>query len=227
MQTDTGVNMVDMEKKKMESMAKSASKLAELHRILTSKRSGKFRIELLQACSVATFCTEIDCLREDKSLGESERHVNQLMAFKLITEKEKEGHKTFLRTKNGEKAVNAVKALVGWVGDEQADKIFNAHFGENSILLFLKVYSKKGLESANSKEVSFSPLELGRLTLFVPRTIDGMAAFEKLSDAGLLVYKEDGNIYMSPVVVRYFYRYLSKLYDIVKVKIFKKRKDYR
>jgi len=54
-----------------------------------------------------------------------------------------------------------------------------------------------------------------------------MAAFEKLNDAGLLVYEEDGKIYIPSVIARNFYRYLSDLYDIIKVKIFKKGKRYQ
>jgi len=227
MQTEEALDKDEIGRKKIGLMNKKASVLADLHRTLTSDREGDFRVELLQACSVATFCTEIENLREERSLAESERHVNQLMRFKLITIEDRDGRKMFRRTPKGEKAVNAVKTFVNWVGDEQAEKIFKAHFGENSIRLFLKVYSEKWEECFDNTRVSFTPSELGRLTLFIPRTIEGMAAFEKLNDAGLLVYEEDGKIYIPPVIARNFYRYLSDLYDIIKVKIFKKGKRYQ
>lgn len=227
MQTEEALDKDEIERRKIGFMNKKASVLADLHQTLTAKRGGDFRVELLQACSVATFCTEIENLREERSLAESERHVNQLMRFKLITIENGDGRKVFRRTPDGEKAVNAVKTFVNWMGDEQAEKIFKAHFGENSIRLFLKVYSEKWEECLDNTRVSFTPSELGRLTLFVPRTIEGMAAFEKLNDAGLLVYEEDGKIYIPSVIARNFYRYLSDLYDIIKVKIFKRNKGQR
>ena len=213
----------EMARKKTELMIKKASVLADLNRTLTSPGGGKFRIELLQACSTASFCTEIEELRTEKKLTESERHIHQLMRFKLISVENKGEHKIFYRTANGEKAVNSVKALTSRIGSEQAEKIFKASFGENSLRLFLKAYDKKCEEKLDERRLFFTPSELTRLSLFLPRTIEGIAAFEKLNDAGLLVYEDDGNIHLPPVIAREFHCYLSDLYDIIKVKIFKRK----
>ncbi len=76
----------------------------------------------------------------------------------------------------------------------------------------MRVYSVKKEVDLKKKEVIFSPVEIGKLGLFLPRTIEGIAAIDKLSDAKLLVYKDDGNIYLNPVKARSFYKYLKSLY---------------
>ncbi len=146
------------------------------------------------------------------------------MAFKLISVENIDGHNKFYRTPGGTQAVNAVKTLINRMGKEQAVKLFRSSFGMNSIKLFLILYDKKWEEGLENKKVFFSPGELGRLTLSISRSIEGMAAFEKLNDAGLLIYEDDGNIHMPPVLARNFYGYLLELYDIIKVKMFKRRK---
>jgi hypothetical protein len=40
---------------------------------------------------------------------------------------------------------------------------------------------------------------------------------DKLNEAGLVVYRDDGYIYVRPVRARSFYSYLRKLYEIGRV----------
>jgi len=62
---------------------------------------------------------------------------------------------------------------------------------------------------------NFSPAEIGKLCLFLPRDIEGMAAIHKLGNAELLTYKDNGNVYLNPKKSRAFYKYLKSLYRIV------------
>jgi len=76
------------------------------------------------------------------------------------------------------------------------------------------VYGTKKEVDFVKKEIVFTPTEIGALALFLPRSIEGIAAVDKLNNAELLIYKEDGNIYLDPKKARSFYKYLSLLYDV-------------
>ena len=57
---------------------------------------------------------------------------------------------------------------------------------------------------------------MGRLSLFLPRSVEGISAVDKLNEAGLLVYQADNYIHMPPTKARSFYQYLQDLLEIVK-----------
>ncbi len=190
---------------------KNANTIAPLHQTISSPRGDYFRRRLLQLLGTETNISEIEKLRSEAKLQESQRHINKLLELQLI-ELSREG--SYKRTERGEKAVNALRALETELGKEDARKIFAAFLGPNSIRFFLRVYGSKKEVDLKKKEVKFSPTEIGKLSLFLPRTIEGVAAIDKSSDAGLLVYKENGNIYLDPVKARSFYKYLKLLHQI-------------
>ena len=65
-------------------------------------------------------------------------------------------------------------------------------------------------------EVKYTPAQVGRMSLFLPRVIEAISAIDKLSEAGLLTYRDDGYIYLHPGKASAFYRYLRDLYRIVR-----------
>lgn len=191
---------------------KNANAVAFLHQTISSKRGDYFRRKLLHLLATESNISEIEKLRSEAGLQESQRHINKLLELQLI-ESTKEG--SYKRTKKGETTVNALRALETESGKEEARKIFAAFLGPNSIRFFLRVYGSKKEVDLKKKEIKFTPAEIGKLSLFLPRTTEGIAAIDKLSDAELLVYKDDGNIYIEPQKARSFYKYLKLLYQIV------------
>ncbi|CAN2040395.1 putative HTH arsR-type domain-containing protein [Candidatus Magnetomoraceae bacterium gMMP-15] len=205
-------------------MSRKAYSLADLHWILTSPQGGKLRVELLQTLSNFSFCAdEIKCLWKDENIADIKEYLSHLKKFKLISDKKKEGNKVFFRTNKGELAVNALKALISRLGDKQSEKIFKACLGKYSIRFFLKAYGKKWDNSFKNLELFFTYTELGWIAMPLPRSIEGMTAFERLNDAGLLIYKNNDEIYMPSIISRNFFRYLEDLYDITKFRIFKRK----
>ena len=154
---------------------------------------------------------EIEKLKSEAQLRELQRHINKLSELQLISSYKEDVYK---RTEKGEKVVNALRALETELGTEDARKIFTSVLGPNSIRFFLRVYGLRKEVNLKNKEVKFSTTEIGKLALFLPRSIEGMAAIDKLSDAELLVYKDDGSIYLDPVKARSFYKYLKLLYQM-------------
>lgn len=192
-------------------MFKDADAIAFLHQTISSPRGDYFRRRLLQLFATETNISEIENLRAEAQLQELQRHINKLSELQLISSCKED---TYKRTEKGEKAVNALRALETELGKEDARKIFTSVLGPNSIRFFLRVYSSKKEVDLKKKEIKFSPAEIGKLSLFLPRTIEGIAAVDKLSDAELLVYKDDGNIHLDPRKARGFYKYLKLLYHM-------------
>jgi uncharacterized protein YbcI len=190
---------------------KNADAIAFLHQTISSPRGNYFRRRLLQLLAVETSISEIENMRAEAQLRELQRHINKLSELQLISSCKED---TYKRTEKGEKAVNALRALETESGKEEARKVFTSVLGTNSIRFFLRVYSSKRKADLKKKEIKFSPAEIGKLSLFLPRTIEGIAAIDKLSDAELLVYKDDGNIYLDPKKARGFYKYLKLLYQV-------------
>lgn len=201
---------------------KIAKPIAKLHAILTSPTGNRFRYRLLIALKTPKTIDEIEKIRGDADLEEYHRHINKLLCFKLIKEVRAGNKKRYVRTDLGEEAVNAVRALERKIGKKDAKKLFEASLGKNSIRFFLTVYgqkrdfSKPSFFSKNKKlEIKYKPLEIGRLALFLPRTIEGLSAIDKLNLAGLLVYENDGYVHFPPIKARSFYQYLKRLFDIL------------
>ena len=169
--------------------------IADLHAAITSSRGDRFRARLLHALESKVDRAEVQKLAEETGLREYRRHLNKLAKFGLIqVESAPEGEK-IVRTQLGERAVNALRALERRLGIEEARSLYDASLGTNSLRLFLRIYScEKGVDWDKLK-ASFTPAEIGRLSLFLPRSIEGISAIDKLNEAGLVVY-EDGWIHL-------------------------------
>jgi len=207
----------NLEGKTINDIFKKVDSIARLHNTLTSIRGNYFHRVLLQVLEEEKSSSDIDTLRSKAGLGESQRHLHKLQEFHLIEElKGGNGLKKYKRMMWGEEAINALRALDRGLGNEEAEKIYAASLGPNSLRLFLRVYGNKKEIDLEKREVRYSPAEIGRLSLFLPRTVEGVAAIDKLSDAELLVYKEDGHVYFNPKRARGFYKYLSSLNMVLK-----------
>lgn len=202
----------ELEGNVIKAIFKNAEAIAFLHQTISSVRGNNFHRRLLQILGTEASVSEIEQLRTRAGLNESERHINKLLDLQLI-ELSQESH--YKRTVKGETAVNALKGLENEIGREEGKKIFNSFLGINSIRFFLRVYGAKKEIDFIKKEIVFTPPEIGALALFLPRSIEGIAAVDKLNNAGLLIYREDGNIYLDPKKARSFYKYLRLLYDVV------------
>ncbi len=194
---------------------KKAEEIAELHACLTSPRGNNFRLCLLHALEIPLDDTAIEKLRADAGIKEYRRHLNKLLSFGLIGAEEIGGRKHYIRTPLGEQAVNALREFERRIGKEAAEALYSASLGPNSIRLFLRVYGDKKEAKWGHLQVKYTPAEIGKLSLFLPRTIDGLSAVDKLNEADLLVYKDDNCIYMQPTKARSFYQYLQQLHRIV------------
>ena len=190
----------------------NAEAIADLHATLTSPRGKFFRRRLLQLLSNGLTQEEVEQLRKEFGLEESKRHLNKFLEHRLIIEEEGEKYR---RSELGEQAINMIREMERKVGEERAKPIWQAALGKNSISLFLKLYgsSKKPTQGMN---IIYTPLEIGQIARFLPRTIEGISATDKLDSAGLVSYMEDGNIHINPRRSTAFYSYLQGLYSILK-----------
>lgn len=160
--------------------------------------------------------TAIEKLRAESSINEYHRHLNKLLRFGLIRVQEVGGKKQYIRAALGEQAVNALREFERRIGKEAAEALYSASLGPNSIRLFLRVYGDKKEVNGGPLQIRYTPAEIGRLSLFLPRTIEGYSAVDKLNEADLLVYQDDNHVYVQPIKARSFYQYLQQLYKIVK-----------
>ena len=194
----------------------SAEKVADLHAAITSSRGDRFRSRLLHILESKMETSAIQEMAEETGLREHRRHLNKLLKFGLIQVEPSTEGEGIIRTQLGEEAVNANRELERRMGNEEARSLYDASLGTNSIRLFLRIYSSdKGVDWDQLK-VGFSAAEIGRLSLFLPRNIEGISAVDKLNEAGLVVYEDNGFIYMDPRRARAFYQYLRSLLEILK-----------
>lgn len=208
-------NVVLLEGKVIKEIYKQAEAYAALHQTLTSPRGNYFRLQLLQAVRSETSQAELHRLRLAQGMGELDRHINRLVFFQLVKEIPG-GEKKWQRTPQGEAVMNAVKKLETEITQEETKKIFTAFLGVNSIRLFLHVYSSKREIDPGKKDISFTTQEIGKISLFLPRSMEGYAAIDKLSDAEILVYSEgDQKVHLDPRKATAFYRYLKELTPIL------------
>ncbi len=159
----------------------------------------------------------IEKLRTESEIKEYHRHLNKLLGFRLIQIQEiDDKNQYYIRTALGEQAVNALREFERRVGKKAAEAVYSASLGPNSIRFFLRVYGDKKETDWEHLQIRYTPAEIGKLSLFLPRTIEGLSAVDKLNEAGLLVYQDDNHIYMQSIKARSFYQYLQQLYKIVK-----------
>ncbi len=193
-----------------------AGEIAGLHAAITSSRGDRFRARLLHALESEVDKAEVQKIAEETGLREYRRHLNKLAKFGLIQVELAPEDEKIVRTQLGERAVNALRALERRLGIEEARSLYDASLGTNSIRLFLRIYScEKGVDWDKLK-ARFTPAEIGRLSLFLPRSIEGISAIDKLNEAGLVVYEDDGFIYMRPKRARGFYQYLRSLLELLR-----------
>ncbi|MFH1519500.1 MAG: hypothetical protein ABIE75_02895 [Candidatus Omnitrophota bacterium] len=205
----------DLEGKQIKEIFCSAENISKLHKTLISKRGEYFRRKLLHSLEKELSFDDICRLRTAAELQEAQRHLNKLLEFQLIERIKKGELDIYKRTPKGEKAINALRALEVDIGRGEAHKIYLASLGTNSIKLFLRVYGDKREADLKTRKIKYTPFEIGNMSSFLPRNIEGIAAIDKLSDAELLIYEEDGNIYLNPKKARGFYKYLKSLYKII------------
>ena len=192
----------------------NAEDVAEMHACLTSPRGDNFRLSLLQAMEAPLDEPAIEGLRVESGLIEYHRHLNRLLRLGFAGEIQVEGDKRYVRTEPGETAVNAVREFERRVGEEASQLVFSATLGPNSIRLFLRIYGDSREADWGRLQIRYTPAEIGRLSLFLPRTIEGISAIDKLNEADLLAYRDDDHVHMHPLKARSFYQYLLELYKI-------------
>ncbi|MBA7626115.1 hypothetical protein ES703_33557 [subsurface metagenome] len=195
---------------------KAAEEIAELHACLTSPRGDNFRVRLLHKLEVSLDEANIEELRAESGIREYHRHLNKLLEFGLIRAQEIDDKKQYIRTALGEKAVNALRAFERRVGKEAAKTVYSVSLGPNSIRLFLRVYGHRKKADWERLQIRYKPAEIGRLSLFLPRSVEGISAVDKLNEAEILVYQADNYIYLHLIRARSFYQYLQDLFEIVK-----------
>ena len=192
-----------------------ADEIAELHACLTSPRGNYFRLRLLQAMEVPLDESAVEQLKVEAGINEWHRHLNRLLKYELAEARGEEGRQEYMRTPLGERCVNALRELERRVGEEAAKAVYSASLGPNSIRLFLRVYGDDREANWERLQIRYTPGEIGRLSLFLPRVIEGISAIDKLNEAEILVYRDDNYIYLQPVRARSFYQYLQELYGII------------
>ena len=133
----------------------------------------------------------------------------------MVQVQEADGKRLYLRTTLGEKGINALREFERRVSPEAAEAVYSASLGPNSMRFFLRVYGDKKEANWAQLQIRYTPAEIGRLSLFLPRIIEAISAVDKVSEAGLLVYHDDNHIYMQPRKARSFYQYLQQLYGIM------------
>ena len=121
----------------------------------------------------------------------------------------------FVRTERGETALNVLRDLERRIGQEETATVYDAALGVNSIRLFLRIYGQNREPDWEQRQVRYTPVEIGRLSLFLPRSVEGISAIDKLDEAGLLAYTEDAYVVMPAIRARAFYVYLHALYMLV------------
>jgi len=201
--------------KTIKDIFKSAKQTAELHACLTSPRGDNFRLRLLQAMEVPLDDAAIERLRIESGVNESQRHLKRLLRFGLVRIQEIDGRRQYIRTELGEAAVDALREFERRAGSVAAKAVYSASLGTNSIRLFLRIYGDHKEADWDRLQITYTPTEIGRLCRFLPRTIEGVSAVDKLNVADLLVYRDDNQIHMQPQKARSFYQYLQKLYLIL------------
>ena len=175
-----------------------------------------FAERLLQSLRSAMTIDEIEALRREFGAREYERHIHKLLTWGLVEPVTSGEDVTgYVRTSLGEEGLNAVRELQRKVGEERARSIAEAGLGSNAIKLFLTVFGNPKEVDMTTREILYTPLEIGQLTRFFSRSVEGVSAVDKLDDAGLISYLEDGNVHVNPRRSTAFYHYLRNLYFLI------------
>ena len=200
----------------IEKIFRNIEAVAELHTVLSSPRGQYLHRRLLHSLRKGLTLDEIERLRKQFGVEESERHINKLTKWGLTEPvASPEGITGHVRTALGEEALNAVRELERKIGEDRARLICEAGLGSNAIKLFLTIFGNKKELKLSSREIIYTPLEIGQLMRLFARSVEGISSMDKLYDAGLVSYLDDGNIHVNPRRSTAFYAYLKKLYQLL------------
>ena len=200
----------------IEEVFRLAEEISSLYSCLTSPRGDYFRLRLLQAMEAPVEGAEIEKVQVESGVEENLRHLNKLLFAGLISSQEFDTGSRYTRTELGDRAINALREFQRSVGEEEAKAVYSAALGPNSIRFFLRIYGNIQAAPDDHADVRYNLAEVGRMSLFLPRIIEGISATDKLNEAGMFIYGDDGYCSMPPVKARAFYRYLREQYGIVK-----------
>ena len=190
--------------------------VAQLHAVLSSPRGQFLHRRLLHALRGGLTHDEIERLRKEHGVEESDRHINKLAKWGLIEPVGSVGEITgYVRTDLGEEALNAARELERKIGEDRATNICQAALGVNALRLFLTIFGNNKEVDLVSREVLYTPLEIGQLMRLFTRSLEGISSMDKLDDGGLVSYMDDGNIHVNPRRSTAFYAYLRKLYQLL------------
>ena len=195
-----------------------AEEVSRLNACVTSPRGDYFRLRLLQAMETPLTEAEVDKLRGESEISEYRRHLHKLEKYGLVRQEEADGEPRFVRTALAEQAISAVRKFERRVGKEAARAIHGAVLGQNSIRLFLRIYGDTKEADWDQLRIMYAPAEIGKLSLFLPRVIEGVSAIDKLNEADLLVYRDDDHVHMQPRKARSFYQYIRDLHVIARAR---------
>ena len=204
-----------LEGTRIKAIFRHAELVAGLHTTLTSTRGNSFRKQLLHRLADGGGTDVLERLRQEAGVQEYRRHLLKLLQFHLIVETTGEGQERYTRTALGEAAVNAMRELEREIDTQGAQRLYDASLGPHSIQLFLRLYADRRAPDFQSRRIRYTPREVGKLALFLPRDVEALAAIDKLNEAGLLAYEDDGYVYASPVLLRAVYKYLTHLDEIL------------
>ena len=190
--------------------------VADLHGVVSSPRGHYLHRRFLHSLKGGLSLDEIERLRKELGVEEYERHINKLAKWGLIEPvRSTTGITGYVRTALGEEALNAVRELERKVGEDRARVIWEAGLGTNAMRLFLTIFGNNKEPTLPSREIIFTPLEIGQLMRLFARSLEGISSIDKLDDAGLVSYLDDGNIHVNPRRSTAFFAYLRKLYQML------------
>ena len=190
--------------------------VAELHGVLSSPRGQYLHRRLLHSMRGGLMRDEIERLRQEHGVEESDRHINKLVKWGLIEPvRTTGGISGYVRTARGEDALNAVRELERKIGEERTRTICEAALGPNALKLFLTIFGSSKEPEPSSRELVYTPLEIGQLMRLFTRSLEGISSMDKLDDAGFVSYLDDGNIHVNPRRSAAFCAYLRKLYQLL------------
>ena len=156
----------EMAGKTIRDIFKRAEQVADLHGCLTSHRGENFRFRLLQALERPMDESGIERFRIESGINEYHRHLNRLVKFGLVRGEETNGTRRYTRTSQGENAVDALRRFERRAGRDTALTVYAASLGPNSIRLFLRIYGDQREVDWNSLQITYTPAEIGRLSVF-------------------------------------------------------------
>ena len=218
---DPGESRVDkgfppLEGATIKDIYRNIESVAELHAVLSSPRGEYLHRRLLHALRGGLTNDEIEGLRKEHGVEESDRHINKLAKWRLIEPVKPMGEVTgYVRTSLGEEALNIVRELERKISEDRSRIICEAALGANALRLFITIFGNNKEPDFASREVIYTPLEIGQLTRVFARSVEGISSMDKLDDAGLVSYMEDGNIHVNPRRSTAFYTYLRRGYQLL------------